>query len=188
MVLPSGVALWLAPTKAGGFCFYLANGGGQCDAQRALSFWPLFSLGGSYTRDGVITGGPVTVAGSTTVVDARTVEIRFEDGAVADVPVVWISAPIDAGFFAYQVPRERWAKGHRPVEAVLRDGDSKELASDSSAFHVPVFRRGAATGLAPCIARAGGATCLAGAIGSGRGLQRTLDASRKGNESGGSDR
>jgi hypothetical protein len=165
IVVPNRVALWIAPTKSGGFCMFVAGGGGQCDAQRAFAFWPTFSIGGSYTKRGVITGGPVLVDGSTTLEDAASVDVRFEDGDVASVPVVWVSAPIDAGFFGYEVPPSHWAEGHRPTLMVVRDADGHELQRDSSAFRAPEFRRGPSTGLAPCVFRGGGESCLRAAVG-----------------------
>ena len=30
-----------------------------------------------------------------------TVQLRYEDGASVDIPYVWVSKPIDAGFFFY---------------------------------------------------------------------------------------
>lgn len=167
MVLPSGLVLWVAPTKGGGFCLSVAGGGGSCDAERTLEFWPVFSIGRDVTPEGVIRGEPVLIHGSTTLADAATVEIRFEDGASVTVPVVWVSEPIDAGFFGYEVPRTNWAVGHRPTLLVLRDAQGRELRRDSSAFAAPSFRRGPSTGLAECLFRTGGKTCVDAALGRG---------------------
>lgn len=165
IVLPGGVALWVAPTKADGFCLYVPDGGGQCDAQRALAFWPTYSIGGRFTVDGTIASGPVFVTGSTTVQGAATVDVQFEDGDVATVPVVWISAPIDAGFFGYAVPEQHWATGHRPTLVVLRDAAGNELGRDTTAFRAPAFRHGPSTGLVPCLFRGGGESCFKAATG-----------------------
>jgi len=171
IVLPNGMALWVAPTKSGGFCFFVAGGGGDCDAQRALPFWPIFSIG-SVSEQGVITGGPVSVAGSTAIGGAADAEIRFEDGASATIPVVWVSAPINAGFFGYEVPRSHWAIGHRPTLVVLRDEEGNELGRDTSAFRTPMFRHGPSTGLVPCLVRGGGSSCFDAATRGGRLLPR----------------
>ena len=169
LALPQGVALWIAPTKAGGYCLFVAGGGGSCNPRRTLEFWPTFSIGGRFSTHGVIRSGPVLIDGSTTLNDAATVEIQFEDGASESVPVVWISKPIDAGFFGYDVPRSKWAVGHRPMLLVLRDADGHELRRDSSAFLAPSFRHGPSTGLAPCLFRLGGGEqCLDAVFGAGR--------------------
>jgi hypothetical protein len=165
LALSQGVALWIAPTSAGGYCLFVAGGGGSCNTRRALEFWPTFSIGGRFSHHGVIRSGPVLIDGSTTLKDAATVEIRFEDGASETVPVVWISEPIDAGFFGYDVPRSKWAVGHRPMLLVLRDADGHELRRDSSAFRAPSFRHGPSTGLASCLFRLGGARCLEAVLG-----------------------
>jgi hypothetical protein len=171
IVLPNGVALWVAPTKTGGFCFFVAGGGGDCDAQRALPFWPIFSIG-SVNKQGVITGGPVSVAGSTTIEGAADAEVRFEDGTAATIPVVWLSAPINAGFFGYEVPGSNWTIGHRPTLVVLHDEEGNELGRDTSAFHTPMFRHGPSTGLVPCLVRGGGSSCFDAATGGGSLLPR----------------
>lgn len=165
IVLPNDVALWVAPTKAGGFCLYVADGGGQCDAQRTFAFWPTYSIGGRFTESGEIASGPVFVTGSTTVEGATTVDVQFEDGDVATVPVIWISAPIDAGFFGYAVPQQHWAMGHRPTLVVLRDAAGNELQRDATAFRAPSFRQGPSTGLVPCMFRGGGESCFKAATG-----------------------
>src|SRR5205085_3641659 len=92
----------------------------------------------------------------------------FEDGGSITVPVVWISTPIDAGFFVYEVPRARWAVGSRPDLLILRGADGHELSRDSSAFRTPVFRGGPSTGLAQCLFRRADDACFEPPIGSGR--------------------
>jgi hypothetical protein len=177
IVLPGEVALWIAPTSKGGFCLYVEGGGGQCDAARSVKFWPTFSIGGGITEDGVIKGGPVLVDGSTTLDDAASVEIRFEDGTSLSIPVVRVSAPIDAGFFGYAVPAARLRVGARPTLLILRDADGNELARDASAFKSPQFRRGPSTGLIECMAKGSSDACLEAAFGRGARLPaaRRLD-------------
>jgi hypothetical protein len=170
IVLPGRVALWIAPTSAGGFCIFVEGGRGQCDATRALTFWPTFSIGGDVTPQGVIKGGPVLIDGSTTLQDAASVEVQFEDGTSVTMPVVWVSAPIDAGFFAYSVPAAHLRVGARPKLLILRDAAGNELRRDSSAFEVPAFRRGPSNGLVPCIVRGGGDACIKAAFGPGAQL------------------
>jgi hypothetical protein len=167
IVLPGNVALWIAPTSRGGFCLFVEGGGGQCDTARTLKFWPMFSIGGDFSHQGVIESGPVLIDGSTTLNDAASAEVRFEDGSSVTIPVVWVSAPIDAGFFGYEVPPAHLRVGARPTLLILRDANGNELRRDSSAFDFPAFRQGPSTGLAPCIVRGGGDACLKAAFGSG---------------------
>ena len=172
IVLPTGVTLWVAPTQDGGFCVSVEGGGGNCDAQRSLDFWPRLSIAGDITPEGAVRQGPVLIDGSTTIDDADTLEIVFEDGKSVTVPVVWVSEPIDAGFYGYEVPREQWAVGHRPTLVILRDADGRELRRDSSAFSAPSFRPGPSDGLVECLFRRGGKPCLDAALGS-RGPSKT---------------
>jgi hypothetical protein len=165
LVLPGDVALWIAPTNRGGFCLFVEGGGGQCDTARALEFWPTFSIGGDYSHQGVIENGPVLIDGSTTLDDAASVEVQFEDGSSVTIPVVWVTTPIDAGFFGYDVPAANLRVGARPKLLILRDADGNELRRDSSAFLVPAFRQGPSTGLAACLVRGGGNACLKAAFG-----------------------
>jgi hypothetical protein len=34
------------------------------------------------------------------------VVIRFSDGSSVDAPIVWVSAPINAGFYVYDIPAD----------------------------------------------------------------------------------
>lgn len=101
--------LWVAPAKNGGFCsLWLPEGGGGC----STSGQPLST--GALLRGGVpewINGdaaGPVV-----------SVVIRFRDGSSVRPRIVWVSAPIDAGFFAYDVPAGKQATA---VDAYDRHG------------------------------------------------------------------
>ena len=37
---------------------------------------------------------------------AQTLRVNFSDGSSAQVPLTWVSAPINAGFYAYDVPQD----------------------------------------------------------------------------------
>lgn len=131
--------LWVAPTKAGGFCMTLGLGkldsaphelGGGCDRDRVLPFAPGLSAPGPMSPAGKILRGPVLYSGSVLIDEARTVRFDFEDGAQATVPLVWVSEPIDAGFFVYALPEEHWADGHHPTTASVEDESGKILARE----------------------------------------------------------
>ncbi|MDQ2911278.1 MAG: hypothetical protein M3R39_09740 [Actinomycetota bacterium] len=132
--------LWVAPTRSGGFCLGLSTsgprsgGGGGCDRDRSLRFSPGLSIPGPFTSDGRILRPPVVIDGDTLIARAARVEVRYEDGAVAETPVVWVSAPIEAGFFIYEIPEAHWEAGHRPSVLVVKDRDGKELARAANFF------------------------------------------------------
>ena len=160
LVLPSNLELWIAPTDNGGFCWAASDGAGRCDADHTSSVAPVFSITGDLASDGTIKSGPVRLDGSTTAAGAASVEIQFADGDVVIVPVVWVTAPIDAGFFSYRVPQDHWRVATRPILLIVRDAAGEALVRDSSVFTAPSFRAGPSTGLAPCVAAAREEPCL----------------------------
>ena len=107
--------LWVAPARNGGFCsLWLPNGGGGC----SLSHRPLSTgavLRGRY---------PLWVIGEVLAPAVGDVVIRFSDGSAVHPRIVWVSAPISAGFFAYDVPAgERSSRLHlSTVDAYDRAG------------------------------------------------------------------
>jgi hypothetical protein len=139
--------VWVAPTRSGGFCLFTSTegrdsmGGGGCDRDRQGQFSPGLTVPGPISPEGEIEAPPVVFDGDTLIHGATTVEIRYEDGESARTPVVWVSTPIDAGFFVYEVPEAHWAAGHRPTALILEDADGKELARNTqiaqSLFDLP---------------------------------------------------
>lgn len=115
--------MWVAPTRSGGFC--MPSG---CDRDRSIPFSPGLAIPGPVSASGEILAPPVIFEGDTLIHGASTLRVEFEDGTSARTPLVWVSAPIDAGFFVYEVPRANWAAGHRPIALVLEDANGKELA------------------------------------------------------------
>lgn len=128
--------LFVAPTKYGGLCEQWSRAGGGCDR---LGTVPL-SI--SWGRSGSIPAGsdglpdldkypPDYIEGFAHSKWVDRVEIRFEDGAVVRPDVVWVGAPIDAGFFAYDVPREHLRLGHRISAVVALDVDGNLVTEDT---------------------------------------------------------
>jgi hypothetical protein len=91
----SAHTLWVAPAKNGGFCsLWLPAGGGGCSTSgRPLSTGALLRL-----------GVPEWITGDVISPAVSDVVIRFSDGSTVHPRIVWVSAPINAGFFAYDVP------------------------------------------------------------------------------------
>jgi hypothetical protein len=69
--------------------------------------------------------------------DAASVEVRFDDGERAHVPLTSISSPIDAGFFVLWVPRGHWLDGEERFDVVARDVEGKALDRDAIEVGVP---------------------------------------------------
>ena len=137
VALPQGAraTLWVAPTAKGGHCQMLqlvdaegrprgASGPG-CD-DRANATGVGLTVPGPITPRGIELG-PVVVDGHTTLVDANSAIIRFEDKTEALIPLVWISDPIDAGFFLYGVPPANWKRGHLPTQLQFVDTEGNSV-------------------------------------------------------------
>jgi hypothetical protein len=127
--------LWVAPTHSGGFCMTLSSGAGGCDRDRLGRFSPALSIPGPISPEGVILQAPVLFSGHTFVCGAARLKVRFEDGRVGQTQVLWVSKPIDAGFFIYEVPKAQWEPGHRPAAFVLEGaGGEILLQQDARGF------------------------------------------------------
>jgi hypothetical protein len=127
--LPSGETISVAPTRAGGFC---TDGGcirspeelkqavermGERPGDRKAYLVPVGLRGGP--------NGIEMLEGNVLDVDGRSLVVEFVDGTKDEVPFVWVSEPINAGFWRYRIPA-----GTQPTAVVLRDGKGDELARD----------------------------------------------------------
>lgn len=129
--------VWLAPMKRGGFCTLMElegpggsrrGAGGECTpVRRDVSLES--SLHGSVSDDGVILSGPVLLHGWVGFSKANSVTVTFEDGGTAAVPFVWVSKPVDSGFFVYSVPPLHWRVGHLPAQLIVQDAKANEIAN-----------------------------------------------------------
>jgi len=128
--------LWVAPTKKGGYCFVWTDFLAGCAAD------PEAIAGGSRHPDDVSPAllgltwqpderGVPQLAGGHLHARARDTDqltVEFADGTSATVPFVWVSAPIDAGFYIYAVPGEHRRVDHQVTAIVARDRDGHVLA------------------------------------------------------------
>jgi hypothetical protein len=118
-----GHTLWVAPTNEGGLCYELAESTGGCDKFGTVP------LSVSWGSDSAPRQAPparssharpsrarpnVSPPRSFQRVDgyaharwADEVEVKLDDGSLAHPRVIWISAPISAGFFYYRAPAGR---------------------------------------------------------------------------------
>lgn len=129
------VTLWVAPNRRGGFCMALdgprhPGGFGCLWGSHPLTLAPTIEAG-AMTRDGTITRGPFLVWGTVGIDDAETIELHYRDGVVESQPLIWVSKPIDAAFFLFDIGRPHWGKGHQYDRLVVRDGSGSELQSES---------------------------------------------------------
>lgn len=127
--------LYVAPTTGGGFCESWTHAFGGCRSTRALpakqaarlSLAQLRSFNAMGVSGGLGADGLRIVGGHVLVPDS-TIELRYQDGQSVEIPYVWVSKPIDAGFFLYGVPAAHRKTGHRATVLVLLDKDGTEIA------------------------------------------------------------
>jgi hypothetical protein len=131
-------SLWVAPAKNGGFCaLWIPGGGGGCStAGQPVSTGAVLVFphdadqpARTATRRSQVpilqrVGVPEWITGAALSVTVSDVVVRFSDGSAVHPRVVWVSAPINAGFFAYDVPKDEQSSKHhvRAVEAYDREG------------------------------------------------------------------
>jgi hypothetical protein len=119
---PTLHTLYVAPRTGGGFCFVWTMDGGSCadpeDPVKARTDPAARPTGLTWLENdyvGVVDGW---VRG-----DAKTVVAHFADGTTATIPITWVSAPVDAGFFAYVVPPAHLTRADALTAIVALDAD-----------------------------------------------------------------
>ena len=125
--------LWVAPTTKGGYCytFELSFGGcRQLRSDRATARLGVTWMGGN-PRHGVNASIVTRVGGDITAPTAAKLTARYADGTTTDIPFVWVSAPIAAGFFSYDIPTVRWTKRRRLVSVALYAKSGRRIARQS---------------------------------------------------------
>jgi hypothetical protein len=138
------ITLSVAPTSSGGFCYQFSEGaaGGGCAAvasQRAAQ-----QLGVSFGLKINPRGVPsVNQVGGWTL-DARATHIRvdYRDGTSETVSLIYVSAPIAAGFFVFAVPRAHLnpAAALTAVSALDKDGHVLERELPANPRRFPPLR------------------------------------------------
>lgn len=122
--------LWVAPTRRGGFCYLLAGASGGCLRNEPLPRGRVaVTYSASAKPEEPVEAGPL----QGWVLDdaAARIVIEFEDGRSVDVPFTYVSAPIDAGFFAYDLPAANRREPHRPKSVAVFDADDDEIARET---------------------------------------------------------
>src|SRR5215216_6623772 len=60
----------------------------------------------------------------------EAIVVEYDDGRREPIPFVWVSEPINAGFWRKKIRLRDQAAGRRPALVALLDGEGKELARD----------------------------------------------------------
>jgi hypothetical protein len=140
------ITIWAAPTRHGGFCTTASSS--TCRPQSTAPFDAMLTVtpaarNGSYDDP---SGVHVIVRGDTLVHGAASLAVHYEDGSVERTPIAWAAAPIDAGFFIYEIPKSHWDPGKRLAALAVEAANGRVLAHDTKIARY--FRRVQRDGLA----------------------------------------
>jgi hypothetical protein len=117
--------LWVVPAEGGGFCFRFhfhgSCGGAPGDGAAGMKL----GVGGLANHG----GGLQLLVGTVMAPEIEEVVLLYEDGERMKLPYVWVSPPIDAGFFAFGVPEDRRVVGRLTAVVVGLDPDGNEVAA-----------------------------------------------------------
>jgi hypothetical protein len=141
-------ALWVAPTVDGNYCFDTQVVNGDPDSPGQGLAWGngYSSVPGCGKHDRALDlgydvekrfhGRPpvVRVVGGSGLRAAASAEVRYQDGSSTRAPAAYVTSPVDASFFLFQIPFSHTAPGHRPKELILRAKDNSILARDEAVF------------------------------------------------------
>ena len=67
------------------------------------------------------------VGGDITAPAAAKITATYADGTTGDIPFVWVSSPIAAGFYTYDIPTAHWNKQHRLLALTLYAKNGTQL-------------------------------------------------------------
>jgi hypothetical protein len=128
-------SLYVAPTRSGGFCWLWEGRMGSCGRTRPEQR----ALGVTWQESA---SGPTLIAGHVLDPAIERLELRYEDGGQIEIPIVWVSPPIDAGFYAYEVAPETLSEGRRATFLVALDGDGDDVARHEFRYQDPRWESG----------------------------------------------
>jgi hypothetical protein len=119
------VRLWVAPTRTGGFCMTFEEEVGGCHHDPPREFGVTVRTG-----ENLLFGSlPRQIGASLWLVTTAGVE--------REIPLVWVGAPVHAGFFAYEVPDELGGSSTAGSTLVVRDSAGRTVSRTSWDDYVP---------------------------------------------------
>lgn len=146
--------LTVAPTTGGSVCLRWSGRTGPSCLERREEFTvgdgrEVARIGGGY--DGLDANTPDAVNGrlqkhmvTPEVVhgwlledDVERLVLEYEDGGSTEIPFVWVSEPIDAGFFMFEVPEENRTRARRATGLVGYDHEDEVVAREKFRFITP---------------------------------------------------
>jgi hypothetical protein len=129
--------LWVAPTRTGGYCYTFELDFGGCRQTRSdRGEAPLgVTWQGGSPRHGVNASIVSRVGGDVEDPAAAKITASYADGTTADIPFVWVLAPIAAGFFSYDIPTAHWNKQHRLLALTLYSKSGRQLGRQTFPYN-----------------------------------------------------
>lgn len=127
-------ALWVVPTRRGGYCFEIEHSIGGCRqtaSDRAIGTRGEFGV--SYMENSPNERLPVLtrIVGDITTPRAASITVHYADGTNAAVPFIWVSKPVAAGFFSFDIPAAHWNPKTRVVSVTLQDSRGRQVATQT---------------------------------------------------------
>jgi hypothetical protein len=111
--------IWVAPTRGGGFCSIGTSSGGCISKTTEKHLGPVTINGELQNRNGQWT--VIEVSGYVFSSQAATLTLEFADHQSMQLPFVYISNPINAGFYALGLPSDHQHVGHWPTKLIARN-------------------------------------------------------------------
>jgi hypothetical protein len=125
--------LSVAPTTKGGYCFQWTNLFGSCYDPAEFAAVPRVGPPGDVDahllRAIFIADETVhLVGGHLRAAETERLELEYADGDRVEIPVTWVSEPIDAGFYLFDVPDEHRRPETRAEALIARKADGEVIA------------------------------------------------------------
>jgi len=131
--------LWVAPTRRGGFCWTISEAFGGClnlaDIKRAQRHYKIPTgeihpelLSVSFTAASPNSSTPAEIEGVVLAPKATRLTADFRDGRSIDLPFVFVSPPINAGFVLWQIPASHLTRGAALRAVSAYDAHGKLIA------------------------------------------------------------
>lgn len=107
--------LWVATMESGGYCYrwHTMASCGRLPQQTVALKLGFGGLEGEYGMNWIL--------GHVDDSSIHRLELEYADGKRVELPFVWVSAPIDAGFSAFQIPQQRQEKGRHATSVAGYD-------------------------------------------------------------------
>jgi hypothetical protein len=132
-------ALWVAPTRSGGFCWQIERSMGGC--QPSLAYLRAHQphqlgtgqihpelLGVSWMQGPDASPSPRFIEAIIRSAAVTRITASFRDGFNVDLPFTFVSAPISAGFLEWTVPAERQTHAKELLSVTARDANGHIVA------------------------------------------------------------